>query len=229
MPERGDCCFVMRSTGRLRSNGGASRPHGARCVDGHLPRRDNSARRAGGDQTDLALRRPAAVQEGLRRHPRQGTVQDQEQRYSLFLSISTMIVRSCVTRSSSYWREQFLVMPPLIAYPNADSKHRRHTLRLYYYLKYFSSFLYAVVLCLLLIGLRGLLVQVADSSTTKQFLFKRSLQVAHRRRKLVEEGKLVGPALELQYRLLDKVGNPDRLTFACLCTTNELELVWKLQ
>lgn len=46
--------------------------------------------------------------------------------------------------------------------------------------------------------------KVADSSTTKQYLFKRSLQVAHRRRKLLEEGKAVGPALELQYRLLDK-------------------------
>ena len=60
---------------------------------------------------------------------------------------------------------------------------------------------------MLLLGLLGILLQVADSSTTKQFLFKRSLQVAHRRRKLVEEGKLVGPALELQYRLLDKVGS----------------------
>lgn len=53
--------------------------------------------------------------------------------------------------------------------------------------------------------------QVADSSTTKQYLFKRSLQVAHRRRKLLEEGKAVGPALELQYRLLDKVETPENL------------------
>lgn len=66
--------FVVWSTGRLRSNGGASRSHGARRVDGHLKRRDHSVGRVGRDQTDLALRCPAAVQEGLRRHPRQGRI-----------------------------------------------------------------------------------------------------------------------------------------------------------
>lgn len=48
-------------------------------------------------------------------------------------------------------------------------------------------------------------LQVAESSPVKQFLFKRSLQTAHRRRMLVEAEKPVGPALELQHRLLDKV------------------------
>lgn len=52
-----------------------------------------------------------------------------------------------------------------------------------------------------------LCLQVADSSPAKQFLFKRSLQTAHRRRMLVEAGKPVGHALELQHRLLDQVGN----------------------
>lgn len=50
-------------------------------------------------------------------------------------------------------------------------------------------------------------VQVAESSPAKQFLFKRSLQTAHRRRMLVEAGKPVGHALELQHRLLDQVSS----------------------
>eukprot|EP00752_Nemacystus_decipiens_P006021 g5438.t1 len=46
--------------------------------------------------------------------------------------------------------------------------------------------------------------KVAESSPTKQFLFKRALQAAHRRRMLVDAGKPVGYTLELQHRLLDK-------------------------
>lgn len=53
------------------------------------------------------------------------------------------------------------------------------------------------------VGVRG--AQVAESSPAKQFLFKRSLQTAHRRRMLVEAEKPVGHALALQHRLLDKV------------------------
>lgn len=48
-------------------------------------------------------------------------------------------------------------------------------------------------------------MQVAESSPAKQFLFKRSLQTAHRRRMLVEAEKPIGRALDLQHRLLDKV------------------------
>lgn len=48
-------------------------------------------------------------------------------------------------------------------------------------------------------------MQVAESSPAKQFLFKRSLQTAQRRRMLVEAEKPIGRALDLQHRLLDKV------------------------
>ena len=47
--------------------------------------------------------------------------------------------------------------------------------------------------------------KVAESSPAKQYLFKRSLQTAHRRRKHIEAGEPVGAALELQHRLLDQV------------------------
>lgn len=81
--------------------------------------------------------------------------------------------------------------------------------------------------CLLWLDVRGgLRSQVADSSTTKQYLFKRSLQVAHRRRKLLEEGKVVGPALELQYRLLDKVEIPENLASACLCMPRNASILF---
>ncbi|CAM9535211.1 unnamed protein product [Ectocarpus sp. 6 AP-2014] len=46
--------------------------------------------------------------------------------------------------------------------------------------------------------------KVAESSPAKQYLFKRSLQMAHRRRKHIEAGEPVGAALELQHRLLDQ-------------------------
>ncbi|CAM9772919.1 unnamed protein product [Ectocarpus fasciculatus] len=46
--------------------------------------------------------------------------------------------------------------------------------------------------------------KVAESSPAKQYLFKRSLQTAHRRRKHIEAGEPVGAALELQHRLLDQ-------------------------
>ncbi|CAB1103401.1 unnamed protein product [Ectocarpus sp. CCAP 1310/34] len=46
--------------------------------------------------------------------------------------------------------------------------------------------------------------KVAESSPTKQYLFKRALQTAHRRRKHIEAGEPVGAALELQHRLLDQ-------------------------
>lgn len=48
-------------------------------------------------------------------------------------------------------------------------------------------------------------LQVAESSPTKQFLFKRALRTAHHRRMHIEEGKPVGAALEMEHRLLDQV------------------------
>lgn len=64
---------LTTATHRLRANGGAPRPDGARRVDGHLARRHLSAGRAGRSEAHPALRGAAAFQAGLRRHPRQGS------------------------------------------------------------------------------------------------------------------------------------------------------------
>lgn len=78
--------------------------------------------------------------------------------------------------------------------------------------------LYFLVVSVLLCTL-----QVAEGSKTTQFLFKRSLRVAHHRRSLMAQGKSVSPMLELQHRVLDKVDKGSCHT-VLLCSTERSKL-----